>query len=715
MRSAKAIDTLHAVELSPFSRNIEQRRSEQDQDILIIEVDVQIPQYPVVDIRQKERVELIFSLDDNTIPRVLMLREDFPKTPHLLLEKEEKPRSLCLYDVSFDEVNITWTGQQFIHRIRNWLKLTAIGMLHQSDQPLEPLLLTNEGDILISYENLSNEFKLFHLQTRFDGRLSLIATNSREVSKYSQFAAKVEFYRGQPQVHGVINKAPEDLLELAQLLEAAAIPLVQLLFNTLKRYLEDKVNLEQKLLLIIDLPKIRAKESSEIEACDTFAFMTAADLREICIRIGLCDNKEGNFGYILGAQPTTEGLKTISIGILNPVFPYKKEFALKINTLPFLHARKKICAVGVGALGSNLSLNLIRAGIGEWVFIDSDLLYPHNLTRHALTGKSLLKYKAAELAIFANDIIKDVATSINADALSRKPDDAVDTALTNSDFVLDISASSSVLKALASQPTARIISASLNPRGNELVMFAEDEIKEYAADQLEVQYLRFIITTPELQNHFVLDKSRCRYGAGCRDISLNISQDNIAIASAIASKALKKDILESKDALLTIWKINDDTGEVHQFRSTVFKTLTAKCGFWTIKYDEYVIDKIEQLRRDKLPQETGGLVIGNYDTLRKIIYIADVMLSPQDSVEYPTAYIRGKKGIKESLKSIDDVSAGALGYIGEWHSHPHNCSTALSEDDLILFKWLKEKMSVDGYPALLLIGGDRKEVSMYVN
>lgn len=48
----------------------------------------------------------------------------------------------------------------FLERIRNWLRLTAIGKLHEDDQPLEPLLPIGPDYVVLPedlFDNFQNE------------------------------------------------------------------------------------------------------------------------------------------------------------------------------------------------------------------------------------------------------------------------------------------------------------------------------------------------------------------------------------------------------------------------------------------------------------------------------------------------------------------------------------------------------------------------------
>ena len=72
----------------------------------MLEVDVEVPQYPAYDIRHRERIAVAFSVNDQTQPEVLALRRDFPLVPHINLGVTELPRSLCLYDRPYHEIKI---------------------------------------------------------------------------------------------------------------------------------------------------------------------------------------------------------------------------------------------------------------------------------------------------------------------------------------------------------------------------------------------------------------------------------------------------------------------------------------------------------------------------------------------------------------------------------------------------------------------------------
>lgn len=69
---------------------------------------------------------------------------------------------------------------------------------------------------------------------------------------------------------------------------------------------------------------------------------------------------------------------------------------------------KKVIIAGAGSVGSLISLELARAGVGNFVLADSDILEIHNICRHQLGWKDIGRYKV--------DAVKDAILNINPTA-----------------------------------------------------------------------------------------------------------------------------------------------------------------------------------------------------------------------------------------------------------------------------------------------------------
>jgi integrative and conjugative element protein (TIGR02256 family) len=284
----------------------------------------------------------------------------------------------------------------------------------------------------------------------------------------------------------------------------------------------------------------------------------------------------------------------------------------------------------------------------------------------------------------------------------------IDTALKEAGLILDLSASVPVARYLArcQDTPARRVSMFLNPRGTDLVCLCEDRPKRLGLDCLEMQYYRAILRDPRMSGHLASNSGKNRYARSCRDVSFAIPTHLVSIHAGIGSQAVRQ-VTASEGAAIQLWRCNPDNCEVTAFFLPVSEVHRAKIGDWTLVIDDWLFQELQSSRKSKLPNETGGVLVGAYDLSHKTVYVVDTIPSPPDSEEWPTLYIRGSDGLREAVVRIGEVTAGQLEYVGEWHSHPDNCSCHPSKDDLKVFSWMTDRMSAAGLPALMAIVGQQ--------
>ena len=727
LRIPKAGDFAKAVKDAIFACLVECRRTVSGREIIVFDAEIEVGQKPVHDIRGFERIAVVFEDSDTTMPEVLALRCDFPLVPHLNLRLEEFPRSLCVTERKYSEWKLRWTGATFVEDIRQWLALTSKGKLHAEDQPLEPLLLGSVGELILPLDFLTKvtdaELLSISAVKNENGRYAFIAEYPESVTENpNRLDYVATTFWTSSQSHGVLRRTPTTLFELHEFLKSSNTNLLSGLRNRLKswesQFSQEKIS-EAKLVLIICLPKTR-NENSTLETTEFRAFLTLETVRRVSIEIGVWWEDDEYGALLLHTDQNKKG-DEIPVYMLNPVPPFSREYAARLNGLSSRN-NSKIAAIGLGALGSQVFMNLIRAGYGEWTLIDDDLLLPHNLARHALDGFSVGYSKVSSLAMRANQTVKGnpIAHSIVAEV--SNPGESSETlqelkeAFSNANTILDASTSVPVARHLVYEvdSSARRISIFLNPSGTSVVILAEDERRTMTLDSLEMQYYRYLINEPSLENHLLTDSKRIRYATSCRDVSSSIPQDLVALQAAICSRAIHQ-ITSSAEAFLSIW-CTDDTNQINvQKHSVPLKNpIKYNKNSWTLCTDEGLIDKIYEARADKLPNETGGVLVGTYDMQRKIVYIVDCILSPPDSEEWPTVYIRGCQGLSSRVKKINQITAGELMYVGEWHSHPPGCSINPSQADRQVFDWLSALMKPNGLPPLMLIVGDPDKYAFYI-
>jgi hypothetical protein len=104
LATSRARDVAEAAKRLSYVRLIQCRAGDAPQmDYVIVELEIELPQYPANDIHRFEVCAIAFSSAEGASPDVLALREDFPQVPHLNLREQEFPRSLCVYEDALAE------------------------------------------------------------------------------------------------------------------------------------------------------------------------------------------------------------------------------------------------------------------------------------------------------------------------------------------------------------------------------------------------------------------------------------------------------------------------------------------------------------------------------------------------------------------------------------------------------------------------------------
>lgn len=680
------------------------------QEIVVIEVEVERPQLPAADIRRVERVAVVFEESDDFTPRVLALRTDFPEVLHLNQEAEEIPRSLCLYDQPWRELRLSWTAPAFIERIREWLKRTAFGELHEADQPLEPILLETSYHLILPSEALTKEpddaSRLDLVLAWGNKENVLIARPVGDEQRKAKGVRHIATVVGcPPREHRVLGSTPSTLKDLTDLLAKVDIDLLGALRSRLQGW-DTKELGKSMLVLILLLPKIR-QAGGAVEVIERRAFWIPKLIPDIGIDIGVWDRRDGHcVPIILGGDASRKGANT-PVQLVNLHMMLTQDMAAVLNGAENITGGR-FTAVGAGALGSQVLLNLARAGHGPWAIIDEDIVLPHNLARHGLAGFALGVPKAEALALTLDSLMEGVQSrAVVADIL--RPGDqvgAVKETLENAEVILDLAASVAVSRHLAHYPApGRRVSFFLSPSGRDLVLIAEDLKREFRLDLLEMQYYRGLWEDSRLRDHFTTVGRPVRYGQSCRDLSARVPQDLVAIHAGIAARAFKW-LQEEKGPVLRIWKINQESAAVEAIDLPVAYAQAVDHGAWNLVVDTRVMIDAQRFRSEKPGTETGGILVGAHDMTTRTVYVVAALPSPADSIEWPNLYIRGCQDLAATLLSLREVTGRALDYIGEWHSHPEGCPARPGKDDRQLLGWLAEKMAPEGKPPLMMIVSD---------
>ena len=695
-----------------YARLIECRRGDTG-DLVVFEVEVETPQRTTHDIRPQERLAAWFEAAPppparSAAQETFALREDFPPDiPHINLREYDYPRSLCLSDVPFDELRAMWTPARYVRLVREWLRLTAIGELHAHDQPVEPLMLGGFGSVILP-NLLRTQDAVLGLRPcgERNGMPVWLAVPQNELLEQDKrlFVACV---RAQPRTHGVIRRAPTTIAELHDLL-APDDDVRGKLVAILRDWKERGIPTEARIAIALLVPMKRSADAPpEIE--QPWIFLTLQTIADAGIALGLWVKGPAGLGALL---PPGAGDGGVSIQLL-PAFAYfdhRREDAALFNGRASPDERRFV-AVGAGALGSQILEALARAAFGRWIVVDEDVLLPHNLARHVLP-RSALGFEKARAVVHGvmNNLAADgdVHEYLVADILNPgEKADAVVSAIREAEVIVDMSASVAVARALARDFDApgRRVSLFLNPTGTDIVLLAEASDRVIPIDAVEMQYYRAIRNQPSLAGTLRHTVARERYGRSCRDVSSRLPHARIAALAGIGAQALQQAVDESR-AIIRCWRQDERALGITATDIHVEPVVEQQIDGWRIVTDKGLLARLRELREAKLPNETGGVLLGHVDVSRLIVYIVDTIPSPPDSQEWPTLYIRGAAGLREAVEEAQVTTAGQLHYTGEWHSHPRGIPPLPSADDLQVFAWITEALDADGLPAVMGIVGE---------
>jgi integrative and conjugative element protein (TIGR02256 family) len=712
-------DFISAVKQNPFC-NLHNIEKYGDQEGLIVEFQVELPQNPPVPIMNREIILIILNPDVYKQPQVRALRKDFPETPHQTLTPFGFPKILCLFEEPYEELRGILTPIIFLQRISDWLARAAINELHLSDQQLEPFLF-GDGRIFIE-RNIFDTFRdqpliaVIMMSEKPIILRAFIVTKAVNIEKDERWKFLLLPIKAEPYHSRLINNNPGNLKQLCTLLSTANIDLEDILRRYIKGLKKTKTKYQnKKIIILLQLPKTR-EEGGEIESIETWAFIISETVENLSIKLGIKDKIDGIIGVLLG-EPISEDLDKIGTSPLLPTFTPSQGDAQKMSGV--LIADFNISVIGAGALGSQVVLNLARQGFGNWSIFDDDILLPHNISRHALSSlyigenKALALEREMEFCFNSPDYVKGFPVNYHKVDESKKEDEKV-SILSKSDHIFDFSASSSVLMKLSRENyKASRLSSFLSPGGDHLFLLYEGRGRSVRIDDLEQQLAAQIMKQPALHDIYNDGPEKYQYSGSCRDSSVVLANDVFLMYSSIISGFIKE-YTNSTEPIIRLWKKASPFSQLDMIQMPVFSVQSSNIKDWEIRVNTDVITQMHFQRDHRLPNETGGVLLGKIDNDEQVIYVSAILISPPDSIEWPTSYIRGIEGLPTKIEHLMHVTNNELSYIGEWHSHPAGRGSKPSGDDIKALDWLANEMNNIGYPGLMAIIGDEIEPNFLI-
>lgn len=680
-------------------------------EILVVDVECHgVPSRNSYGIRFRERLALSVPASGKQLVTVLALRRGFPTLIHQNQAPIDGPANLCLYFEPAPSILRTWTPQKFLRRIQWWLEESAKGTLHAADQPVEHLFFASPFELVLPWNfddmrrQTGQQFVIRRGGARPDRGETyfVMPVGGSDIGERAAIPIELQL----PMiVQGQIERDPVNLGELADLLAGRGIELLVALDEAVHQRVDHRGATEPAdafSIVILHVPVARAP---------------GAEPERVARRAFLLHKGPLRLGELAGAlfQYEKKFFREAGLGQRQPG-PWRSEPILPMEVLRFNDASAARMQsgladsgpvgvlVGAGSLGSALADLWGRSGWGQWTVIDKDHVRPHNVARHVAYAQHVGQPKAHVVAQL-HDAVADGSsriTPICADATDLSNNE-VREALTTTQMVIDASTTLEYPRLASSfDELPRHVSAFITPDGNAVVMLAEDAKRSVRLRALEGQYYRAVINEPWGEHHLDGNLGTFWSGASCRDISVVLPYSRVVAHAGLLAEQIQR-AARREEATIRVWSRDPDNGAVAMWQVPASDERAVAIGGLSVFIDAGLEDKLRTLRHQGLPQETGGILLGYHDFNVNALVLVDALPAPPDSDRSTAFFERGVRGLTAAVNDVTRRTAGVVGYVGEWHSHPEGYSSAPSGQDLYQLVYLALGMSDDGLPAVSVI------------
>lgn len=667
-------------------------------------------------IRYRERLVLCVFKDPTRLVKVHALRKEFPILLHQNQSPQGSPISLCLYFEPPVAVRRTWTPHNFLRRIQWWLEKSAKGELHPADQPVEHLFFSTKYELVLpwNFDDLKKtpdqHFSIQPGRERSDGGVTLLVDVTADGTRKDRSVASIELTLP-PVIHGQLERDPATLGELADLLLARGVDVISALRGEVQGRVGELGVVARAddsfVVILMHIPIVR-EQGKEPERTARRAFFLPTGALQVGEAINALIFYEGK--YFKDAMGKLD---------VNPMAPWRSQNltameVLRFNDTELARLQSGISEsgpdsvlVGAGSLGSAMLNIWGRSGWGQWTVIDKDHIKPHNLVRHAAYAQHI-GFPKAEVVAQLNEAVTrgaSVVVPICADACDISQE-IVRNPLTAAKLVVDVSTTLEYPRfASTMDDIGRHMSAFITPDGNAAVLLVEDEKRTVRLRALEAQYYRALIQESWGEHHLSGNLGSFWSGASCRDISMVLPYSRVLGHASNLAEQVRLAAGHSIPSI-RVWSRDPDTGSVTTHGVPVFPEKHFHFADLVLFIDEGIEQKLRALRAKKAPSETGGVLLGYYDFNVKAVVIVDGLPAPADSKSTSAWFERGVEGLAAVVADASKRTAGIVGYVGEWHSHPPGHSAMPSGNDMVQLAYLASEMAEDGLPAVSLIVGE---------
>lgn len=706
-------------------------------------LEVQLPSRGTVggvDIRSQEPI--VFLLDQNRnlleAPPVLSNRKDFPRNlPHLNPTPQGQPASLCLHRGSIDEWFAEHTFDDYVDRVRGWLADAAAGQLIKETDRFEPMRVDELGGITVfPYAQILDILSDPHAPTyryvplRFSQSMPpseadtpyrpLLVLHERLIPQQVERLArpiriKNEIWQrdGAPlrTTLGVLvwpedgrvtpeyfGTRPTTFAELVALCEQVGCPISSAVRGLAGWMVEGGLKpVWLPIIMAVRRPLLLIGQESDIEL---LAFVV--------------ENRQGGTKH----NPVPADAPVHALLQLEPL---TRRRAIELSRHDTESPLPRIALFGAGALGSKIALHLGRAGHDDLTVVDNDLLLHHNLVRHALSADDLWQNKATALREAVRSLFPLDSGQLRIEAFDQNALELIygssRSTLENHNLIVDATASNTVLSALsdcALPVSTRVTRCEIADEGRLGIWLCEGVGHSPRIDDLRAllyTYARKDTNVSDWLKSFRHQRTEAdeslleeiQLGVSCGSSTLRLSDEVVSFYAAAMTMALRSQP-EGGEIGLAWHKLSaEQPFGSRRVRVGPTQVLTAEeAPEWEVRLLEPAAAFMRDMLTRDLPNETGGILLGQIDTKRHIIYVTEALGPPADSEKRPYRFKKGTRGVSEEIEKVVEETGSLITYIGEWHTHPMG-GTSLSPTDSETVAKLRSELDKVKWPTHVMI------------
>ncbi|WP_426480181.1 ThiF family adenylyltransferase [Chryseobacterium sp. R2ACT005] len=667
-----------------------------------------------IDIRENEPILLV--IDEANYPEkcpvIYTDRLDFPKDElaHLYIATNGRPPAICYVRENPNEWYANKRIEDVIIRINNWFRDAAIGELTEDGEQYEPMRLEGYySTIIYDYDLIMKEIienNPFPVTTEFSvAQFEQVLQNDRRTYKLIKKTTPEN-------IQPIIQEIRENQDKQKNDTTKRELSLAFFLWNN-----ENTINSNYAINLPTNWEDFKTFCHNYGIKCDVLMeLIIDAPFREFPVIVGIrrpkpiigysADIELLNFEFVISKEDICDGkiINNFHINILSHNQPLSIAQSEKISGTKIELSRAVV--FGCGALGSKVVMHFARSGITNLSLLDPDSISSHNLVRHSLFADSIGKNKAAALKekikeIYPNESLQTLSSTSFKEGLIDQEE-----TFKPYEWLFDFTASEAFfnkLSVIKSVGVCQVASASISDFGNLGILYKEGQNRNPRIDDMQAFLYSSALTNPKISEWLIGENTTqsnsnliVRVGIGCNSETTVLSDEKVSSHSSYFAGALKKEIANKSDEGKIFLNIISDSEdymvETQNIIVEPFKVFKAVNNNWTLRFKNGILENIKMQSTKAKDNEIGGVFIGicNYKT--KTFFITDLLKAPKDSKGDHLNFFRGFKDLAQEIAHINKKTGGQIGYIGEWHSHPHGPDN-LSPIDMQCVKEYKEELN----------------------